>query len=124
MVSLERTAVAYDIRSFPAEIGHVGGENRNLVNHYAGNVIRNFHSVAGMVNHSVGAGVLGGSSFSVYASPPIRKRQQSRWLLWLRYLEVFSVPEAALLPQAASCSTMAVVNNAAVSFVFLSYFLL
>ena len=32
--------------------------------------------------------------------------------------EVFSVPEAALLPQAASCSTMAAVNNAAVSFVF------
>lgn len=75
-----------------------------------------------MVNHSVGAGVLGGSSFSVYALRRFEAAAVSVAAV-APLSEVFSVPEAALLPQAASCSTMAAVNNAAVSFVFLSYFL-
>jgi len=70
-----------------------------------------------MVNHSVGAGVLGGSSFSVYALRRFGSGSSPGGCC-----EVFSVPEAALLPQAASCSTMAAVNNAAVSFVFFIIF--
>ncbi len=76
-----------------------------------------------MVNHSVGAGVLGGSSFSVYALSADSEAAAVPVAAVAPLSEVFSVPEAALLPQAASCSTMAAVNNAAVSFVFLSYFL-
>ncbi len=69
-----------------------------------------------MVNHGVGAGVLGGSSFSVYAlrrfgsgySPVAAVTPLS---------EVFSVPKPHCFRR-LRCSTMAAVNNAAVSFVF------
>ena len=75
-----------------------------------------------MVNHSVGAGVLGGSSFSVRTLSADSEAAAVSMAAVAPLSEVFSVPEAVLLPQAASCSTMAAVNNAAVSFVFFIIF--
>ena len=47
---LERAAEADDIRGFAAEVGHVGGKNRNLVNDHAGDVIRHLDLVAAMID--------------------------------------------------------------------------
>ena len=58
---LERAAVTHDVGSTTLKIGHIGGQDWNLVDDDTGDLIRHFYFVAAVVYDGMGTGLIGRS---------------------------------------------------------------
>ena len=76
---LERAAVTHDVGSTALKIGHVGGQDWNLVDDHTSDLIRHFYFVAAVVYDGMGTGLIHrcgrGSCFAGYSG---RSHRRSR----------------------------------------------
>ena len=76
---LERAAVTHDVGSTALKIGHVGGQNRDLVDDHTSDLVGDFDLIAAVVYDGMGTGLIHrcgrGSCFAGYSG---RSHRRSR----------------------------------------------